>query len=639
MVMQSLRTGASGGIGKFILFGLLGMAVAGLALSDVRGVMGSGGVGSNDVAKVGDETIAVQDFHRTVVRSLAQYRQYGVTPQQAYKLGLVDELLTGEIRKRFIIDEAKNLGIEIGRDQLKKRIAQVIAPQMQEGETPQEALDNILNTQGFTEAKFIEEVKREMAAEILTGAIKEGFASDTAAIAKDLFLFQNQSRDIEIILFPNEEIEIDQQPTEEQLKRLYQGVKHARYKIPETRSVKAALIDPTKIEVEVSTTQDELRDIYNSNKDAYLIDEQLVITQVLAEDEEKAKEIYDLVQAGKSLKDAGQEVLGEGVRYIEKVPFETYAMLPVMRDALSEREIDVVKPPVSSPLGVHIMKLDAIMPPAIQPFEAVHEQIKNELIIEKRAEQIYEIITDVEERLNNGADFKAVKKDVPLEIIDLEKIDRLGENWTSEKINANDKQAAIEAIFAIENDQKLSILEELPSGTFAMFELTSKTPESFQPFETVKKKLENQFIKDQQAVDNKLKLNKFLAEIGTGGSTLQTLAKSNKKEITKIENITIGGPIATPLNEEAKPIIFKTSINKHILLDLGAQYAIARVTSFKLPDIGAAPKEQLKAIEDTLKREAEEEALLMYVRYLGENREAQINKRLLEQVYGGTDEQ
>lgn len=638
MVMQSLRTGASGGIGKFILFGLLGMAVAGLALSDVRGVMGNGGVGSNDVAKVGNETISIQDFHRTVQRNLSQYRQYGITPEQAYKLGLIDEILTGEIRRRFITNEANSLGIEIGRTQLKKRLAEVIAPQIQDGETPQQALDNILRMQGFTEAKFIEEVKREMAAEILTGAIKEGFVPNTQQIAKDLFLFQNQSRDIEIILFPNDEIIVEQEPTEDQLKRLYQGVKHAQYKVPETRSVRAALINPEKIEVDVSTTEEELEEFYNNNKNSYLIDEQLVITQVLADNEENAQKVYDLVQAGRSLKDAGQEILGDQLKYIEKVSFETYAMLPVMRDALSDREINVVKPPVSSPLGIHIMKLDEVIPPAIKPFEAVRIQIESEITTEKRAEQVYQMITDTEERLNNGDNFENVQKDLPLEIIQIDNIDRLGEKWTNEQIPTDDKQAVIEAIFAIENDQTLSILEELPSGAFAMFELTNKTEESFQPFETVQIEIKDQFIKDQQAAENKIKLSKFIAELGTGGSTLQTLANENGKKITKIENITIGGPIAAPFNDSVRPDIFKAAVKEAILLNLGNQYAIARVVSFKLPDISAVEGEQLIAMEETLKREAEEEAILMYVRYLGEKSQAQINKRLLDQVYGGTDE-
>ncbi len=639
MVMQSLRNRASGGIGKFILFGLLGMAVAGLALSDFRGVL-DGGVSSNDVAKIGDQTIGIQDFHRTVQRNLAQYRQYGITPQQAYKLGLIDEMLTGEIRKTFIVNEAHAMGIEIGREQLKKRLSEIIAPQMQGGETPQQTLDNILRNQGFTEAKFIAEVKKEMAAEILTGAIKEGFVPNTKQIAQDLFLFQNQSRDIEIILFPNTEITDITPPTDDQLKNLYESVKATQYKIPETRTVKAAMFDPIKIEVNVTVTEEEIKEAYESNKDAFLIDEQLVITQILvdAENQGKADEIYKLIQSGKSLKDAGQDVLGAQMKYIEKVAFETYAMLPVMNEALSEREIGVTKPPVQSPLGIHIMKLEEVIPPTIKPYDTVKGQIKSELETEKKSEEIYKIVTNLEARLNKGEGFDAIKDEVELNIFTLENVDLLQTNWDNETIDLSDIQAAIQAIFAIEEGQNFSLLEELPSGKFIAFNLIRKNAQSYKPFEDIKLEIEQQFIKDQQATDNKLKMNKLLAEFETGGSTLQTISNSSKKDIIKIENIKIGGPVATPLNEAVKPIIFKTSPGELNILDLGDQFALMRVASFELPELAAAEEGQLEAIQDTLNREAEEEALLMYVRYLGGKYEAKINKPLLDQAYRTVEE-
>lgn len=639
MVMQSLRTGASGGIGKFILFGILGMAVAGLALSsDVLNVLG-GNVGGTDVAKVEDETISIQEFDRTVQRSLAQYQQYGITRQQAYKIGIIDEILTGEVRKSFMVKEARDFGIEIGREQLKKRLADLIAPQISEGETPQEALDNILRLQGFTETQFIEQVKKEMSVEILSGALKAGFIPNTEKVAKDLFQFQNQSRDIELIIFPNEDIQITEDPTEDQLKRLYQGVKHTQYKIPETRSVRVALLNPEDIEVEVSITDDELKILYDENKKAFLVDEQLVLTQVLTQDEAKAQQVYDLVQAGKSLKDAGIEVLGDDVKYIEKIPFETYAMLPVMRDALLEREIDVVKPPVKSPLGIHVMKLDEVIPPSIKAFESVKDQIEKEAIAELRAEEAYNVVINFEERLNNGDDFEAVQKEIKLTIETLENLDRIGTKWPeTTSISPGDKQSALEAIFVMEDEQTYSILEELPSGMFAIFEMQNKTPETYEPFETIKEDLKKQFITDQKAAENRLRVNKFLAEIETGGSTMQTLSNENKKEITTIQNITIGSPIALPLVEDTRPVIFQTDLHGHAVLQLINSYGIARIAAFKLPELDLAAEGQIDAIQKELNRESEEESLLMYVKYLGEKYDAQINKRLLEQAYGSMDE-
>lgn len=639
MVMQALRTGANGGIGKFILFGLLGMAVAGLALSDFRGTF-SGGVGSNDVAKIGDHTIGLQEFHRVVQRNLTQYRQYGITPQQAYKLGVIDKILAGEIRKYFLLNEAENYGIEIGKEQLKNRLSDVIAPQMQEGETPQQTLDNILRLQGFTEATFVAEVKKEMAAEILTGAISNGFAPDTTLMAKNLFLFQNQSRDVDLLIFPNTDIKDTPAPTEEQLQRLYEGVKHVQYKIPETRTVQAALLNPEKIEVNVTLTEQELKDAYESNQDIFTIDEQYVITQVLLNDDAQAQSVYDLTQSGKSLKDAGQEVVGEDAKYIERIPFEAYAMLPVMREALSDKAFGVVKPPVKSPLGVHVMMLDEIIPSSVKPFKTVKAQIEAELKSEKKVDEMFSVVTALEKRLEDGESLESLKDEYQLELFAIENIDRLATNWSVEQIGDNDKQAAIEAIFTIEDGQDFTLLEELPSGMFAAFKMTGKTPESFKPFVQVKAEITAQFIADQQAADNKLRIQKFLAEIETGGSTMQSIATDQGKKIQKIENLTLSGPISAPLSDAMRPTIFQAEVGSHEILPLGDdQFALMQVSGFKLPELSEAEDGQIEAINETLQREAQDEAVLMYIRALGQKYEASINQRLLERAYGGTDEE
>ncbi len=86
MVMHSLRNGAAGGFLKYILFGLLGMAMGGLVLMDSRGVM-DGGVGSRDVAKIEGEVISLRDFDRSLRLQLTQYNR-NITVQDAHSMGL-----------------------------------------------------------------------------------------------------------------------------------------------------------------------------------------------------------------------------------------------------------------------------------------------------------------------------------------------------------------------------------------------------------------------------------------------------------------------------------------------------------------------------------------------------------------------
>ena len=236
--MKSMRGGKVGGFLKYVIFGLLGMAVGGLVLS---GSFSSGSVGGNDVARIEDKTITIRQFDITLRRTLTRYN---MSTQQAYKIGMAEDVLSGEIRSYFMLKEAENLGIEIDKKQLAKRIAQVIAPHRQEGQTLQNALEEILRRQGMNEKDFVSGIKREVSGDIISTAIQAGFTPATDLLAKDLYAFQTQTRDVDLILFKDSEIKDIPEAETEELERLYESTKFAQYEIPEYRSVNIAIFDP-----------------------------------------------------------------------------------------------------------------------------------------------------------------------------------------------------------------------------------------------------------------------------------------------------------------------------------------------------------------------------------------------------------
>ena len=109
MVMKSLRDGASGGVTKFILMGFMALAVGGLVLTDVGGFF-RGGVGGSDVARVGDQAISIQQFDSTLRRTL---QPIGMSTQDAYQFGYVQQVLSGEIRSALLQQAAKSYGVQV----------------------------------------------------------------------------------------------------------------------------------------------------------------------------------------------------------------------------------------------------------------------------------------------------------------------------------------------------------------------------------------------------------------------------------------------------------------------------------------------------------------------------------------------
>lgn len=629
--MKSMRGGKVGGFFKYVLFGLLGMAVGGLVLS---GSFSGGNVGGNDVAKIGDKTITIRQFDLTLRRVLTRYN---MSTEKAYEVGLAEDVLAGEIRAFFMLKEAENLGIEINQAQLAKRIGQVIAPRRRDDQTLQQALDEVLQSQRMNEKDFVNGIKREVSGDIISEAIQTGFAPTADLLAKDLYTFQTQTRDIDIIEFNDNEITSIPEAKTEELERLYNALKFSQYIIPEYRSVNVAIFDPESINVNISITDEEIKMVYEDNLQSFAIGEQLVLTQTMLDDKKKAEDIFALVEKGTDLKTATTEVMGKSARYIENIPFETAMMLPALFEAVKDREIGKVVSPVKTTLGYHIIKLMKVLPPSTRPLKNVQEQIKRDLLDEKQSDHLYGISTNFEELLNDEVSFEDIAKEIDITISSIGLIDAMGTNKTEksgiESFPAPDKEALIEMIFALEDDIP-PILEELPSGQFASVSLNSIEYKTYQPFEDVRQELADKFIADQQKVENKRRIDKYLAELDIRGSTFESIAQDNKKDIQTIKGITIQGDIPEPLVMNNRPLIFKTALGGYQALRLDEKYALMRVSGYSFPEIDENSKEAIKIIKERIDTEVKEEALLSYLHMLSSKYDATINTKLLERVYG-----
>ena len=126
-----MRDSAGAGILKFFLLGILVLAVAGLVLMDVGGFF-TGNMASGTVAKGGGVNIGATEFNRTVERVVSRQ---GVSASDAYKFGLVDNILTSEIQNRLFTNEAKDLGLEVPDESIRNQIAKIAEPLATEGRT------------------------------------------------------------------------------------------------------------------------------------------------------------------------------------------------------------------------------------------------------------------------------------------------------------------------------------------------------------------------------------------------------------------------------------------------------------------------------------------------------------------------
>ena len=135
-----MREGKGSKVLKYGMLGLLFLGAIGLAISTRSGGLDFGGGSVNTVAKGAGVNIGIMEFDRSVRRALSQQ---GIGPQEAYQLGMIDNILMSEIQSRLFAAQARKLGLEVSDADVTRQIAKLAEPLATDGRSKKEALQQI----------------------------------------------------------------------------------------------------------------------------------------------------------------------------------------------------------------------------------------------------------------------------------------------------------------------------------------------------------------------------------------------------------------------------------------------------------------------------------------------------------------
>ncbi|MGB4106678.1 MAG: peptidyl-prolyl cis-trans isomerase [Alphaproteobacteria bacterium] len=639
MVMQAMRQGAAGGVMKFVIFGFLIMAVGGMVLMDVGGFFRSGGVGGNDVAKIGKEKISLPYFDRSLRRSLSQL---GIGPQDAYKAGYVDQFLAAEVRSHLFSQAAANNGILVGNKRIASQIKSMLGPMVQAGQDPKEVLRLILMNQGMSEGDLARAIGQEISLGLLNKTILGGFAAGSDELAADLFAFESETRDVAFISFPDGEYTLTQEPDNEQLKKLYEMTKDMVYASDEIRTLKLIKIKTDALKNSVQIDDEEIRGIYDSNIELYSEKEQRTLEQALFDKEEEAKNVAEKVKSGTGLKQAVKSVTGRDTDYLGERTFETESIPPeISKDVLTVQKSGGAIGPLKTAIGWQVIVVKKISPTQTKSFESVKKEIRDELLETKIIDEQYTLAGTVEDMLAGGASLDEVKKEVDIETIDLSPMNQSGRTKDGGDALKNYEKAKpyiLENAFSLPQGET-SPMSELADGSFAGVYVESIQPKSYTPFEEVKTGMAKKLKEDQRKMENKLQAMELLQEIKDGKISSADFAKSKNKELQTRSNITRRAQPAKPFNERSWANLFEAAPGEPFILDIDGGTAIAWVTSAELPEKVATDSSQFKEFQARLLEATKNEAMAVYVDSKGKEYGAALNQRLLERAYGQAPEE
>jgi peptidyl-prolyl cis-trans isomerase D len=488
-MIQFLRGFISSKIGIAIALAFLVLIMLAFAAGDVANLGGIGNVSSGErVAVAGGERISAAKLEEQVRNAVENIRRDD--PKYTMKR-FVDEEdgvggVLGELIDRAALESfGKDHGVIASPALVGRELARIPAFQGLDGKFSEAAYRQTLQQRGFTDESVRQEfaqrlVSRQLLAPAMVGA--QVPASSIQRYAQVL----TERRIGEIATLPALSFAPPVPPTEAEILARYKS--HGRdYMLPERRVIRFATFDQSAVKNVPAPTEAEIAAVYKANAARFAATETRSVTQLILPTEAAARAVAAEVGNGKSLEVAASS---KGL--------STAKLAKLSRDALSgQASKDAAEAvfaasrgklvgPVKSPLGWHLMRLDAIEGTPQRTLEQVRGEIVAQLADVKRRQALTDFSAGIEEQFDSGSSLGDVARELGLTLSQTEPLTADGQVFGKPGTTAPAVLAKVfQTAFGMEGEGQSQLAEIEPGKTFMIFDVAAIAPAAPAPLAAI----------------------------------------------------------------------------------------------------------------------------------------------------------
>ncbi len=257
---------------------------------------------------------------------------------------------------------------------------------------------------------------------------------------------------------------------------------------------------------------------YKANAAMFAPSETRTVTQVIVPTEAAAKAVAAEVAGGKSL-EAAATAKGLAPTKLEKVSRQSLAgqASQAIADAAFAAAQGKLATPGKSPLGWHLVRVDAIVRNPGKTLDQARPELLAQLAVEKRRSALSDISARIEQELDKGGSLADVAKELNLQIATTEPLLKTGEVFGKAGEKAPEMIApAVQAAFAMEREGEPQ-LAELQAGTkFIVYEVGQITPAAPAPLAQIKPIVARDYALDSGSAKARAAGEKVLAQLAKG---------------------------------------------------------------------------------------------------------------------------
>lgn len=615
MLLRSMRNG----FWSALFLALLVLGAASLVLSDHTGTLQSG-ITKTDVANVDGTNININTFNTQVTRIL---KQQNIDPTTAYQAGLINNILENEIYDILVMKDAEKMGIKVSDKVIANQIKDLIAPLKNDKVSDREALKNFLQMQGLTEKHLTSTLRQDLTGRILKATI----ASATYIpqdFAKDLQMFEGATRDIDYVFYANKDVSGIKTPDDTALQNYYNTIS-SQYMTPEKRDITVAILDTKNIKKPVVTDED-IQSVYDDNKENYKQPETALVEQALFDKEDEAKKLVAEIKSGAAMKEAVQKVTGNTKAYSKENSFTKDGLPADIGEKVFAAKAGDVIGPVKSPLGFHVLKLNALKEPSYKSYDSVKDALRKELENEKWGDAVYNNISAIEDKIAGGETLENLGKEYPVTTTTLKNISVTTEHDKANPWTTEDWAKMLAKISKLK-DKETSEFVDMGDNKLFSVRLDKLTPAAAKPFNDVRESILKRWMENKQNQENIIKVQKIIADLDANKTKWSDLKSEHISGFTKKGNNAIAADATKGITSA------KIGANTMVRAESKDGIYLIRVNSEKL-NAPSADDKTTKATTDKIQSDISNATYMSYMLLLQKKYPVTINDALLERAYG-----
>ena len=543
------------------------------------------------VARVAGQTIEIPTFQAEYQRAMAQQTRNLPAGQEAttdLRRQVGQQTLDRMIAQAALGAELNKLRVVTPDDALAAVVRSMPAFRGSDGKFSRPAFAAALQNAGYTEGRFMTEMRAQIAQEQLLSAVNGSVAaSDTEVMP--LYDSEFEKRSADMAFFPLSAAPEPAAPDEAALTRWYENHKDS-YTTPEFRRIKAIELSPQSLGSEITVTDDELHAAYDEHKADYQTLAKRSAEVISAPDEAKARSLADKWRGGADWTAMQAAATAEGASAIaQDDATEVQFPDPDLAKAVFAGSADAVSDPIKGQLGWFVVKVTKISGGAVTTFDQAKDALQARVLASKAADLMYDRANKLDQLLGNGTTLDNLPSD--LGVVGVAGTMDVGGNTqagTPAPIPgpAELKAAMIAAAFQARQGDPPQLTEvQTPStGGSAYYALTVESiiPPGEKPFDAVKDQVAEDWKQDQRRRSQEQAATAMMTSV-QGGKTFSdaaTVAGVTPKlspQVTRNQ----GNPEVPPTLQQ---VMFGLKQGEATMVETGEGFVVAQLVEIVKPD-------------------------------------------------------